>query len=191
MAMNPEMIMMLAHLADWTGSKMAPDNPFAGYAKQLVSARNFAKQLQTPGAVPGAVPEAAPEPPPSELEPPSRANPFEPGRGVGNWTPERGYLPDIEPPISSTSQSPFRPGGGVGPYSPERGYLPDIEPPSGVDPWEKGVKHTTVIDEDNNRIETTQRKSPAQINAGAPAKKSEEKQLAHAQSVTNPFWSLG
>lgn len=51
MALTQDQIMMLAHLADWAGSQMAPENPFSGYAQQYVASRNMAKMLQ--GGMPG------------------------------------------------------------------------------------------------------------------------------------------
>ena len=163
--MTPDQIMMFAHLADWAGSKMASDNPFAGYAQQFVGARNYAKMLQ-PGAAPGA-PGAAPtgEAPaaePSAIAPPS--------------------------PFSQEYQSPAStmPGPGAG-------YKFD-QIPQAADPdllsqaMEPGVR--ALFDEDNNL--TLTRKVPAQQQAGAPAKKeAPQKQQNLPSSVTNPFWSLG
>jgi len=169
MAITPDKIMMLAHLGDWVGSRMAPDNPFAGYAQQLVSARNFAKQLQTPGGAPGAVPPATPVAPESKL----------------------GGM--MESPFASAA-----PGTGYQPPSPGTGYnfgnVPEVTPEhrgaveSGVsDLFSQAMEpgSRTVFDEDNNVTYT--RKTPAQQQKGVPAKKEEKR----PQSVTNPFWSLG
>lgn len=73
MPLTPDQIMMFAHMADWAGSRMAPDNPFAGYAQQFVGARNFAKMMQqrTPEGVKAPAGPVAP----SAL---SSKNPFDP-----------------------------------------------------------------------------------------------------------------
>ena len=209
MAMTPDQIMMFAHLADWAGSKMASDNPFAGYAQQFVGARNYAKMLQpgaapgAPGAGPGVTPIADPNAPaaggdPSALAQPS---PFSPEASLYGKTP----TPEMLYNFTNTPGAPFaganKPGGipalaerneeAAGAVTPgvnqlfEPGSIPESA-------WEKGSKHTITFDEDNNRTDTTQRKSPAQIHAGAPTKKeAPQKQQNLPSSVTNPFWSLG
>lgn len=162
MAMSTDQIMMLAHLGDWMGSQIAPDNPFAGYAKQLAGARNFAKMLQTPGATPGAVPPATPAAPESSLAPP---NPF--GPEYQPPSPGTGYAFDQVPEVT-----------------PEHGGAVD----SGMnDLFSRAMEPNieTKIDKDNNFVFTERR--PAQQQAGMPQKKKEER----PQSVTNPFWSLG
>jgi len=174
MAMTQDQIMMLAHLADWAGSKMAPDNPFAGYAQQYVAARNFAQMLQsgtqagkTEGGKGG---EGGKEDKTSSLAPP---NPFafESGRGVSDWAPNRGYLPDVELPVSDLLSQAMEP----------------------------GVK--AVIDEGNKLTLTRELPTQQQTdfsrsgslsggpNTGTPYRNAAQSRLPN--SVTNPFWSLG
>ena len=162
MAITPDQIMMLAQLADWAGTQMAPDNPFAGYAQQYVGARNYAKQLQTPGApgAPGATPGAAPIAPtaePSALAPP---NPFSPEAIPPTAGPGAGYKFDQMPQAKE----------------------PDLLSQA----MEPGVR--ALFDEDNNL--TLTRKVPAQQHPGAPAKKEAPPQNM-SNLAANPFWYRG
>jgi hypothetical protein len=214
MALTQDQIFMLANLADFAGQKLAPDNPFAGYAQNVVATRNFAKLLQQRGAQQGAQPggkEGTPggETPegPSELALP---NPFDPdyqplqlppkqttptkGGGIGDWSSERGYLPDIEPPAGTrpatpNTDSPSAPR--IGDQTSDRGYLPDVTPPDEMGIWDRGVKAT--VDENNNVTTThndggvtTTKKYPAKQAPGIPKKK-QAPPAQQTSDVTNPF----
>ena len=169
MAMTADQVMMFAHLADWVGSRMAPDNPFAGYAQQFVGARNYANMLQ-PGATPGA-PGAAPtgEAPAAEPSAIAQQSPFDPG-----------YQP-LQLPEKAPSGASFGGADLSGIMNPQEMDIRDLFMTPGMD-----VKS----DADNNI--TMSRKMPAQTQAGAPAKKEAPQQQQNLpSSVTNPFWFLG
>lgn len=202
MALTTDQIMMLAHLADFAGSKMAPDNPFAGYASQYVQARNFAKLLQQAAVPPEAPPKEAPkEETTSALTPP---NPFVYG---GNYKTQQ--MPEVTQghrdasvvsdwvPMPSAASAPT-----VAPDSNYKtqqmpGVTPEHKDATDID-WlfEPGVKGTMTVDENN--VVTQQRKMPANkmnfSKTGSISKMSDTSapyRNAAAQKVTNPFWYLG
>jgi len=166
MAMTPDQVMMFVQMADWVGSRMAPENPFAGFGSQLGASRNYAKMLQTPGApgAPGADPNAAPPADPSALAQP---NPFE----AGYQSPQ---LPEKVPSKPSFGGADLS-----GIMSPEEMDIKDLFMTPGMD----------VKSDANNKI-TMSRQIPAPIQAGAPAKKKDSAQNLPS-SVTNPFWFRG
>jgi len=183
MAMNPEMTMMLAYLADWMGSKMAPDNPFAGFSKQLVSARNYAKQLQTPGAVPGSVPEVTPAAPGAETS--GIESPFAPSESLygKSSTPEMIYN------FTNTPGGPLAGADKPGGFSAlaQQGLDAEAAVTPGVnDLFSQAMELGSKIVFGEDGSVTYSRKTPAQ-DVKVPAKKEEKR----PESVTNPFWSLG
>jgi len=157
--------MMFAQMADWAGSKMAPDNPFAGYAQQFAGARNFAKLLQPqqPGQQPGVQPNTTPNVQPPSSSSIASQNPFDP-----NYQPLQ--LPSNDPNLSMGSEDAIN-------DIRDQIFLPGID-----------------AKVDSNNIVTLTRKLPAQSNVGVPAKKQPSKNLAPqnlSNSTTNPFWYRG
>jgi len=163
MAFTPDQIFMLAGLADFAGQKLAPDNPFAGYAQNAVATRNFAKMLQQPGTGQAPAQGAASAAPASNLAAPGISNPFDP-----NYQPLQ--LPDQTQGVPSIGKSVME------------GFTNDMDLNELA--FLPGVDFRS--DADNNV--TIKRSLPATTNLGS---KKKEPPAQQTSDVTNPFRYLG